>query len=94
MRILIGERARADLASILAYSAERFGSQQALLYRGKLENGFETLRTFPFIGIANRLPSGYQAFQVAHHWVCYEVRDEVIYVDGIVQRLADYEHRR
>jgi plasmid stabilization system protein ParE len=94
MKLRLADRAKADLQDIALYTIENFGQRQADIYRGQLQNGLKTLRQFPMIGMASRdLPSGFLAFRVAQHWICYEVNGDVIEVAALIQRLSDFEEK-
>ncbi len=92
MRIRLSDRAEADYDSIEAYTVDNHGVRQWLIYSGQIEQAFETLLTFPAIGLVDRLlPSGIQAFRVSHHWICYEIDGDFIDVKAIICELSHFK---
>ena len=90
MDVRLSARAKDQLRLIGEYTVERFGEVQAARYRGRLQQGFATLSTFPSIGMASReLPRGCLGYRVAEHWVCYEVRRDEVQIVAIVRRLSE-----
>jgi len=75
----IAAAARADLADIYRYTAERWGIQQADLYQASLTKHFAIIAEHPLMGVARgSLRKGLRSHQVESHVVYYRVhRGEV-----------------
>ena len=85
MIVRLTEGARQDIQEILTYSRDRFGAEQAARYRETLENGLQSLRRFPHVGVAvEHIRPDYRCFQVAYHRIFYRLDDDVIAVMAIL----------
>ena len=93
MLIRLSKRAEADYDFIEDYTVTTHGVKQWLIYSGRIDHAFLTLRRFPNIGMPSReLPRGYLAYKVQHHWICYEVVGDIIEVRAIIHQLGHYEN--
>lgn len=92
MNLELSRRAEQDLDEIEYYTVQQFGVGQWQNYAGRLQQGFESLLSFPFLGISDRrLPRGHQALRVGQHWICYEVVEDVVQIKAVIRGLDMFD---
>ena len=76
-----------DFTDIIQYTIEVWGEKQALLYKDKIDNGFQIIIANPEIGLerSDLLPN-YRAFSIEHHFVVYRLKENIITVIRILHK--------
>src|SRR5215212_9466438 len=82
--------ARADVRSILRYTAQQWGIQQRDIYHSQLYEGMNNLLRYPEFGEArDDLFEGCRALRVEHHMIHYRVTDKEIVVGRVLHVRQD-----
>jgi toxin ParE1/3/4 len=70
----LSPKARQDFIDILRYTSEKWGQQQLLVYRAKIDDALQAIRHNPQLGHGrDDLPPTYQAYLVGSHVIVYRV---------------------
>ena len=88
MRLVLTEKSSADLRAIYAFSANRWGLEQADRYRERPFSGLDTLVGNPELGRPRRgIGPGVRSLSIEQHVAYYAVSgDEVVVVRVLHQR--------
>lgn len=91
-RLLIAPRARRDIEGLLTFTERQWGRDQRFRYRGRIEQAFLDLMSFPELGRPRAdLDPGLRAHQVGEHVIYYQLDNDVITVVHILRRRMDPE---
>ena len=89
-RLSLSPTAENDLADILQYTEQRWGTEQADSYQATLRRALLELLEYPHIGRARPdLPAGYRSRLADQHLIYYRIEEEVIRVSRIVHSRRD-----
>lgn len=89
----VAAAARADLADIYRYTAQRWGIQQADLYQASLTERFLLIAEQPLMGTArNMLGKGVRVHQAESHMVYYRVRRGEVEFLRVLHVRQDAQH--
>jgi toxin ParE1/3/4 len=91
MRIVLADKARADLLGIYRYINER-NSDAAHAFAARLDTNFRNLAEFPFIGRERfSLAPGLRCLVAGLHLIFYTVNEEQITVIRVIDGRMDVE---
>ena len=90
----LSPKAEQDFVDILRYTGETWGETQFLVYRDKIHEALQTLRSNPRLGHRRSdLPATHQAFLVGSHIIVYRMRGDTVAVMRILhQRMSLGKH--
>lgn len=86
-KIKRSELAKSDLATIKAFTIERFGKQQWPIYRERLQQAIDAIATTPTIGASvEALSAGLRCHHVnkGSHYIYYRVQERTIFIVRII----------
>ncbi len=89
-RFLLSSEARDDLESIIQFSQENWGREQATRYRRLLRRGFANLARFPHLGLnAPEIGQTGRMHIIGTHIVYYRPIEEGILITRIIHQRRD-----
>jgi toxin ParE1/3/4 len=90
LHLILSPAAQNDLIDILRYTGERWGHEQLLVYRDKLNTALLMITSNPQIGhMGAALPDTYRLYFVGSHVIIYRIRENLIEVIRILhQRMS------
>jgi len=89
-KLFLSPEAISDLSSILAYSVEQWGRDQAQRYVDEILDGLEKLIVFPQLGTPHDgIRPGYRAILVQHHKAYYQVHTDTVTIIRILHERMD-----
>lgn len=93
-RLRISDEARADLASVRAFTTEEWSRSQASAYVDAIKARLRRLRERPGVGVAcDEAIPGLRRLMVGSHVIFYVEREHVIVVARILHQRMDYRSR-
>ena len=87
------EYADEDIMSILAYTADQWDYEQALIYKRILEKGRDCILEDPYLmGSKSRdeLTDGCRSFRVKHHYFMYRLKNDTVEFARILHESMDF----
>jgi toxin ParE1/3/4 len=85
LRLALAPRAQADLLEIYFYTIEKWGDDQAAIYKDRIETAINHLLQFPKMGqVSRRAGRGIRSFTVERHTVYYRQVGDMLQVLRIV----------
>ncbi len=92
-KLVLTTEALDDFTDIIQYTIEVWGEKQALIYKDKIDNGFQIITANPEIGLGRSdLFPNYRAFSIEHHFVVYRLKENIITVIRILHKKMDVIH--
>lgn len=93
-RLVLSLEARTDLIDILRYTGERWGQNQLLSYRNKVNDALLIIERNPQIGHSTvALPETHRLYFAGSHVIIYRMRNDAIEVIRILhQRMSLSRH--
>ncbi|MFU7528300.1 type II toxin-antitoxin system RelE/ParE family toxin [Qipengyuania sp. ASV99] len=90
MPLVIRPEALRDLANVWSYTAKAWGTEQADIYIGEINDCMNKLLDFPEMGgRVDGLPSEYRKFPARSHRVIYRVSEADLIVVRVVHKRED-----
>lgn len=90
MRLIVSPPAQRDLADILLYTLQQYGSAQEEKYAAALDNKLNFLRDHPTAGrLRPELGEGYRSLRVNQPIIYYALTDTAVYIARILHSRMD-----
>jgi toxin ParE1/3/4 len=89
-RLTLSPETQKDLIDILRYTGEKWGQEQLLTYRDKLNDALLIIERNPQIGRLSRaLPDTHRLYFVGSHVIVYRIQEDTIEVVRVLhQRMS------
>lgn len=93
-RLTLSPEAQKDLIGILRYTGEKWGLEQLVAYRDKLDDALSIIGRNPRIGhLGAALPDTHLLYLVGSHVIVYRIRGDAVEVIRILhQRMSIPRH--
>ena len=91
----LSRRASSDIEGIAQYSAERFGTRQAIAYVTDIHDAARLVAEISSLGRPYTTKKGrtYQRYNVGNHALFYRTTDEGVFVVRILHQAMDLDRR-
>ena len=90
---LLSPSAAQDIMSIVEYTLDAWGEEQASIYLAQLEDRFEWLAANPEAGKKrDEVKEGYRSFPEGRHVVFYRIRECSLEVLGVLHQSEDIDN--
>lgn len=84
-RILVARQAEVDILEAYYFTAERWGEEQATLYRARILNAFDLLANNPEIGKrGDGSLASFRMFPIERHGIWYRLGDDELSVARVI----------
>jgi len=86
----LSEEAKHDMAEIVSYSKNRWGTQQTKRYLKQLRKRMRWLAQNPKLGVQrNDIKKGYYSFPEGKHFIYYLINQKNIEIIGVLHQKGD-----
>ncbi len=86
----LSRTAENQIADIVEYTDDTFGSNQTDAYIAGLESSFDLLVRFPRMGVAAfEIKDGWRRYRYQSHYIFYSVKPDHLFVEAIIHVKQD-----
>ena len=90
-RLVLRRRAKADIAEIWVYTADRWSIDQADAYNMSLEAAFDRLIVTPSLGIpCPEISEGYHRYRCGSHVIFYTLENDILRIGRVLHQSRDF----